>query len=713
MNESSPRTLIHALAAFLLTFAVAFAAPAPAGATATTGPEPSGPHETELEHLHDNPVGRMAYVAREAIHISSPEEVGRVLAMGFVDITGLEGVRTQGHEVLDVADIAETDPELYRQLRLDERPQVRRFMIIKKANDKSVFRNRKLVLERLHAEELVLAYMPYYGVIDPGRLFTIYSDFSPCESKCDVKLPTSTDRIFGARYRDGDYHARMRRHLTYASQVLPGDPAFQEKLAAERARKDALKKANAKYKYEMAAKSNKVMRSGRAGHCGRRSLGVRLAAVPQFGAMGPDCAESAGAADTGLGKALAEPPSETVGGIDFSSMQLRYLADPGDGSGLRYAFSADTSGPAGDRRPSSGLAAAVQTSDAFFVWLSLNPAHFWVNLSPDEPDRVVDDQLGRTDAGRVLLEADLQMKKTVGKLIHPRTALGKRYWDGTRGDCVSSRSWIVPAPASVYQDGDRLYILDAPLDVKMESDHVAASGDSTATPTCPRQDQATEEHNERLERTLILPRLRKAINTAPEYAALRRVYLARVAAEWYRDLSSTKDTAYGELMNSGDITDWRIADSWKPRDTFDKFVESYTKGEFRVTDRTTNGGVTYARRYVFGGVDFTRVPVRKLSDNAFGADFAPLSGSVDRSLRAPSVTGHDDTVWFGAPTPHEAATGLAPTEKPVSAGAWVIRLLPVLILPVSLLLWRRRRRLNTGSASPLRRAATGGSQGRP
>ncbi|MGW1616601.1 hypothetical protein ACWCQZ_45690 [Streptomyces sp. NPDC002285] len=713
MNAYAPRTLIRALTAVLLTFAVAFAAPAPAGATATTGPKASGPHETELEHLHDNPVGRMAYVAREAIHISSPEEVGRVLAMGFVDITGLHGVRTQGHEVLDVADIAETDPELYRQLRLAERPRIRQFMIIKKANDKSVFRNRKLVLQRLHAEELVLAYMPYYGIIDPGRLFTIYSDFSPCESKCDLKLPASTDRIFGARYRDGDYHARMRRHLTYASQVLPRDPAFQGELAAERIRKDALKEANAKHKYEMAAKTNKVMRSGRSGHCGRRSLGVQLAAVPQFGAMGPDCAESAGTADTGLGKALTEPPSETAGGIDFSSLQLRYLADPGDSSGLRYAFSAGTSGTAGDRRPSSGLAAATQTSDAFFVWLSLDPAHFWVNLSPDEPDRIVGDQLGRTDAGRVLLEADLQMKKTVGKLIHPRTALGRRYWDGTRGDCVSSRSWIVPAPASVHQDGERLYILDAPLDVKMESDYVAASRDSPGAPTCPRQDRATEEHNERLERTLILPRLRKSINTAPEYAALRRVYLARVAAEWYRDLSTTKDTAYGELMNSGDITDWRLTDGWKPRDTFDKFVESYTKGEFRVTDRTTTGGTTYVRRYVYGGVDFTRVPIRKLSDEAFGADFATLPVSVDRSLRAPSVTGRDDTVWLGAPTPHEAATGLGPTEKSVSAGAWAIRLLPTLILPMVLLLWRRRRSLSTRAASPLRRAATGGPRGRP
>ncbi|QEU76252.1 hypothetical protein CP967_33580 [Streptomyces nitrosporeus] len=629
-----------------------------------------------------------------------------MLAMGFVDITGLDGVRTQGHEVVDVADITENAPELHRQLRLDERPHIEQVMIIKKANDRSVFRGKKLVMSRLHAEELILALMAYYGVPDRERLFTVYSDFSPCEARCDRKLPATTDRIFSARHGVGDYHGKMTRLLTEASQVLPKDPAFREELAAEKERKDALKEGNTKHRYETAAKANKVMRSGRGGHCGRHDHRAGLVLVPQAGAMGPECAESTATdtADTGLGKALAEPPSETTGGIDFSSLQLQYLADPGDGSGLQHAFRAAVNVSGRDLRPSSGLAAATQTSDAFFVWLSLHPHSFWVNLHPDEPDRIVDDQLGRTDAGRVLLEADLQMKKTVGKLIHPHTPLGKRYWDGIRGDCVSSRNWILPAPATVYQDDDKLYILDAPLDVKTETDDGAAAG----APSCLRQDQATEEHNEHLERTLLLPRLRKAINTAPEYAALRRVYLARVAAEWYRDLSLRKDTAYGELVNSGDITEWRITDGWKPRDTFDAHVDSYMKGEFKVTDRTTSGGTTYVRRYVYGGVDFTSVPLRELSEERFGTEFATLPASVDRSLRAPSVTGRGDAVWLGAPTPRQAVAGLGPAEKPVSAGTWAIRLLPALLVPFALLLWRRRRRLNTRSASPLRRAATGG-----
>ncbi|GAA1317202.1 hypothetical protein GCM10009647_046880 [Streptomyces sanglieri] len=414
-------------------------------------------------------------------------------------------------------------------------------------------------------------------------------------------------------------------------------------------------------------------------------------------------------APTGLSQALAVPGT-APGGIDFSTMQLRYLADPGDGSGLQYSFKADLNPLKGDNRQPTGITAANQSSDAFFVWLSLNPSAFWVNLNPTEPNRIVDDRLGRTDVGRVMLEADLRMKKTVGELIHPHRALGRKFWGGVQGNCLSFRNWILPEPASVRQEGDKLYILDAPLDVKMETQYLASHGKSSAR-SCPRQDQATEDHNEELFRSLILPKLKHAINSAPEYAALRRVYLARVAAQWYRELSLAKETTYGGLIDSSNIGTWTTTDGWKPTDTFDQYVDSYTKGEFKATDKSTRGNTTYVHTYVYGGVDLTNLPLEKVSGERFTADFAKLPQNVDRSLKAPSATDGGDTVWLGSPTPRQAA-GLGPSADPVSAGAWALRLLPVLLLPIVVLLWRRRRRLNTSAqASPLRRAAVGGRDG--
>lgn len=128
----------------------------------------------------------------------------------------------------------------------------------------------------------------------------------------------------------------------------------------------------------------------------------------------------------------------------------------------------------------------------------------------------------------------------------------------------------------------------------------------------------------------------------------RRVYLARVAAEWYRERSRTKETTYGELIDTGDITDWRTADDWTPRDTFDQYVDSYTEGEFDVTDKTADA----AKNYVYGGVDLTRISLRQVQDDRFDADFGTLPEGVDRSLRTPSAVGADqDSVWLGAPPP--------------------------------------------------------------
>jgi hypothetical protein len=124
------------------------------------------------------------------------------------------------------------------------------------------------------------------------------------------------------------------------------------------------------------------------------------------------CDAAPGHACGALTEQLSRPDAAALGGIDFSSLELRYLADAneGAGSGLRYAFRAQSGAGPGDR--DAGLQAAREASDAFFVWLALPPRRLWVNLGPNEPDRIIDADLGRTDAGRILLEADLALKKT-------------------------------------------------------------------------------------------------------------------------------------------------------------------------------------------------------------------------------------------------------------------------------------------------------------
>ncbi|WP_436758511.1 hypothetical protein [Streptosporangium sp. V21-05] len=162
----------------------------------------------------------------------------------------------------------------------------------------------------------------------------------------------------------------------------------------------------------------------------------------------------------------------------------------------------------------------------------------------------------------------------------------------------------MPGPATVHERGDELYILDAPLRVKLENEYLAGRDPGLALPEgCEGQSERQSRQSERVFREMILSRVEKAVNTAPEYAALRRVYLSRVAAEWYRERSRTASTTFTPLIDSGDIGPRTSRQAWKPVDVFDAYVRSYKKGEFKVTREV--GSFRYS--YFYGGIDFTTV----------------------------------------------------------------------------------------------------------
>jgi len=60
-----------------------------------------------------------------------------------------------------------------------------------------------------------------------------------------------------------------------------------------------------------------------------------------------------------------------------------------------------------------------------FVGIALSNDSFWVNLRPDGEDNIIDESLAKTDVGKILLEADLQLKKDTAKFTSPETLEGK------------------------------------------------------------------------------------------------------------------------------------------------------------------------------------------------------------------------------------------------------------------------------------------------
>jgi hypothetical protein len=428
-------------------------------------------------------------------------------------------------------------------------------------------------------------------------------------------------------------------------------------------------------------------------------VGAAGTAVGAAGGVGRGVASGVGGVARGLGGVL--------GGVDFSTLQLRYIADTDyNGTGVRYSFAANTQ--TGTAPSFGGEDSANTASDAFFVWMALPPQAFTVNLNPKEPDRIIDAQFGRTDAGRILLEADYTMKRATAGLVDPATPDGRAFDEALQGSqkCFSpQRKWIIPLPASVSAHGDSLYILDAPLDVKLEIEN----DDLKPGIGCPSQDASITNHNDDLYRTTILPKIVDEVNHAPEYADLRRVYASRVAAEWYRQRSANKQTAYSTIINSGNIDAWTLKQPWDPKDVFTRYRKSFYEGDATYSWQA-HDGINW--KMTIGGVDFTNIPMVNVTPADFTKDHPNLPVTATNSLLGARIldsgqqANSGQQAWLGGLTSERPLTEvwkgdpavLFPMPKSLFGTSLNPLMYAVITLPLvawigvgGALWWRRRR----------------------
>lgn len=368
------------------------------------------------------------------------------------------------------------------------------------------------------------------------------------------------------------------------------------------------------------------------------------------------------------------------GGIDWTSLELTYVTDDPKNDDYGYAFSADELPEDAEEPGHGGEASLNLSSDALFTWLALDPSQFWVNLNPDTPETIIDEQFASTDAGRVLLEADLAMKKTLTDLMDPETETGKEFWDSIpRSDegliCYGwSRAWIEPQPAKVRADGDQLHILDAPLQVQIEPMDIDWSppGDD---PCADLPDEFLEQNAEYYAETFE-PLLEERVNADPEYADMRRVYTARVAAEWIRDRDAKRPGAFHDVIGSGDVSDWPARTDWDPQDVFDELMELLQTPQYRYE---YEHGEQELWIEVNGGIELPDAPRDQTSEEEFERDHPDRGRTVqaarfDAVSEPPAVGAQDDvttlddeetgTAWLGGGTFADAPGEPGPDDPP-------------------------------------------------
>ncbi|MFB7629340.1 hypothetical protein ACFC0M_00055 [Streptomyces sp. NPDC056149] len=458
------------------------------------------------------------------------------------------------------------------------------------------------------------------------------SENSPCLNTCDKATRNFQQRFAISRYGRG------------------GTPESDASVATS---KNVMSKATARRSRERSEKSERERaaavglrppcETGAAGQPGGGQHGGPIMAMAAARPLAAPCSSERGPSSSGLAEALG---GKDYGGVDFSTVKLRYLSDDPDSGGVRYSFSGQPAAHGTRQDLDSGLDVLTNSLLDLRTWLVLNPNKFWVNLNPDEPDRIVDSDLGQTNAGRALLDADFRMKRDAGRLVDPNTPFGARYWKelgvSSGSVCYSSRLWIVPGDVEVRQDGSSLYVLKAKLNVKTQAMKISAVGN---TP-CNTDPKATAR-NERFEQATVAPKIAELVNSSPAYAPIRQAFLARVVAQWVRDRHRDgHTTSFDRLIDSHDLGPAKLGGSWRPRSVYDSFLRSIRNGDFtyRQTARVGNSTVTYVMRT--GGVDFSKLSTRKLSAARMDKLYPGFAHAARSSTDHPASTS-DGSVWLG------------------------------------------------------------------
>jgi hypothetical protein len=112
--------------------------------------------------------------------------------------------------------------------------------------------------------------------------------------------------------------------------------------------------------------------------------------------------------------------SNDLGGVNFTSINMNFISvNEDDSGGMNFDYVLKGQKAEGNISVIDPVYSSSLAKNTFMSGLALDNHKFEVNLAPWERNRTVDEDIEHTDAGRVMLEADLQMKKDFSNYGNP------------------------------------------------------------------------------------------------------------------------------------------------------------------------------------------------------------------------------------------------------------------------------------------------------
>lgn len=325
----------------------------------------------------------------------------------------------------------------------------------------------------------------------------------------------------------------------------------------------------------------------------------------------------------------------------FRPLHLRYLAYDTLNNNFKLLLD---KGDTKDLKDATLKESTKTLLDYFFVGIALPNDSFWVNLRPDSQDNIIDDYLAQTDVGKILLEADLQLKKDTAQFTSPQTPEGKNYWDklyqkagellGQENITIPTlvRPWIVPDEIIIRETKDNAYIYKATLKVMLEEDYL--KGSSTYNFSDSRL-KALNQYSSQLLKERIIPKLTKEINTSKRYAALRQAYYSLILAQWFKARFYGKGGLYSYLIDKKNLTGLMSPSNWSKTTYFKEYQKSFKDGEYNVKEPVSTSSGQSVRSYFSGGMQLAVIlpqPGQTVIDPTTSSAVTSISTKRPRAL---------------------------------------------------------------------------------
>ncbi|MCR4337534.1 MAG: hypothetical protein NUV91_06995, partial [Candidatus Omnitrophica bacterium] len=276
----------------------------------------------------------------------------------------------------------------------------------------------------------------------------------------------------------------------------------------------------------------------------------------------------------------------------------------------------------------------------FLAALTVPEKEMWVNLSPDDPDRIISKNFGQTEMGRDLLAQDYILKQLTASLMDPEKEWGKIFWQkiyqqararfGTTRIPVNTfhKVWIIPDTAGVYVKDNHVFVVENHLKVLLEDEYLKASSKNS---TNSKQQMTTD-----IVREIILPAIEREVNEGEHFVQLRQIYNAVILATWYkRNLKESllnQTYADQEKIEGIDVDDKEI-----DQKIYQRYLEAFQKGVYHSIREEIDPATKQLipRKYFTGG---SSLELAEGSPRQYGDGGQPLDGkrreALDETVRA-------------------------------------------------------------------------------